>query len=131
MEALQYNGLTLAYIGDVIYELRIRNFVLTLGLTKVNDLHLKAVHFTKGKSQSKVMHYLLDNNLLNELEIDMFKRGRNSNVGKVRKNITRSEYLEGTGFESLLGFLYLSKKNERLNEIIDIAIKLLSTDLEV
>ena len=59
MDPIQYNGLTLAYIGDAIYELRIRDFVLSQGLTKVNDLHLKAVNYTRGQAQSKVMHYML------------------------------------------------------------------------
>jgi ribonuclease-3 family protein len=126
MDPMQYNGLTLAYIGDAIYELRIRDYVLSQGLTKVNDLHLHAVAFTRGQAQSRVMHYMLDNNMLSNVEIDMFKRGRNSSVAKVRKNISRSDYLEGTGFESLLGYLYLTKNYERLDQIINLAIELLS-----
>ena len=126
MDALQYNGLALAYIGDAVYELRIRNFVLSKGYTKVNDLNKAATEYTKGEAQAKVMRYLIDNNMLSELEIDMFKRGRNSYVKKIRKNISRADYLEGTGFESLIGYLYLSSNFERMNEIIDIAIKLLS-----
>ncbi len=119
MDALQYNGLTLAYIGDAVYELRIRNYLLSKNLTKVNELHKKAIMYTQGKSQSYAMHYFLDNNLLSEEEIAMFKRGRNSSVAKIRKNISRADYLEGTGFESLIGFLYLSNKLDRMNEIID------------
>jgi ribonuclease-3 family protein len=126
MDALQYNGLALAYIGDAIYELRIRNFVLSKGYTKVNDLNKAATEYTKGEAQAKVMRYLIDNNMLSELEIDMFKRGRNSSVAKVRKNISRSDYLEGTGFESLLGYLYLTKNYERLDQIINLAIEILS-----
>ncbi len=119
MDALQYNGLTLAYIGDAVYELRIRNYLLSKNLTKVNELHKKAIMYTQGKSQSYAMHYFLDNNLLSEEEIAMFKRGRNSSVAKIRKNISRADYLEGTGFESLIGYLYLSNKVDRMNEIID------------
>ncbi|MCR5786558.1 MAG: hypothetical protein K6G28_02495 [Acholeplasmatales bacterium] len=125
MDAMQYNGLTLAYIGDCIYELRVRNYVLSLGLTKVNDLHRKSVEFTRGQAQSYVMHYMIDNNMLSELEYDMFKRGRNSSIAKVRKNISRSDYLEGTGFESLIGYLYLSGNISRMDEIIDLAINLI------
>lgn len=126
MDAIQYNGLTLAYIGDACYEVRIRNYVLSLGLTKVNDLHKHATKYTSGKSQSYVMHHLIDNNLLSDVEIDMFKRGRNSSVAKIRKNISRSEYLEGTGFESLIGYLYLSNQIERMNELIDLSIDLIN-----
>jgi ribonuclease-3 family protein len=130
MDAMQYNGLTLAYIGDCIYELRIRNYVLSLGLTKVNDLHKEAIKFTKGQAQSYVMHHMIDNNMLSELEYDMFKRGRNSSVAKVRKNISRSDYLEGTGFESLIGYLYLTGNITRMDEIIDLAINLIKNKKE-
>ncbi len=126
MDAIQYNGLTLAYIGDAVYELRIRNYLLSQNLTKVNELHKKAICYTQGKSQSYAMHYFLDNNLLTDEEISMFKRGRNSNVGKIRKNISRADYLEGTGFESLIGYLYLSNKMDRMNEIIDKTIDIIN-----
>lgn len=126
MDAIQYNGLTLAYIGDAVYELRIRNYLLSQNLTKVNELHKKAINYTQGKSQSYAMHYFLDNNLLTDEEISMFKRGRNSSVAKIRKNITRADYLEGTGFESLIGYLYLSNKIDRMNEIIDKTIDIIN-----
>lgn len=126
MDAIQYNGLTLAYIGDAVYELRIRNYLLSQNLTKVNELHKKAICYTQGKSQSYAMHYFLDNNLLTDEEVSMFKRGRNSNVGKIRKNISRADYLEGTGFESLIGYLYLSNKMDRMNEIIDKTIEIIN-----
>ncbi len=126
MDAIQYNGLTLAYIGDAVYELRIRNYLLSQNLTKVNELHKKAICYTQGKSQSYAMHYFLDNNLLTDEEVSMFKRGRNSNVGKIRKNISRADYLEGTGFESLIGYLYLSNKMDRMNEIIDKTIDIIN-----
>ena len=108
MTPMQYNGLALAYIGDAIYELRIRNYVLSLGLTKVNDMNKKAVEFTKGEAQAQVMRHMIENNMLSDEEMDMFKRGRNSSVKKIRKNISRADYLEGTGFESLVGYLYLT-----------------------
>lgn len=69
-----YNGLTLAYIGDAIYELRIRNYVLSLGLTKVNDLNKKATFYTCGHGQSIAMHKLIDINFLTDEEISFFKK---------------------------------------------------------
>lgn len=126
MDAIQYNGLTLAYMGDAIYELRIRSYLLKTGLTKVNELHKTAIKYTQGKSQSFAMHYFLDNNMLTEEEIQMFKRGRNSSVAKIRKNISRADYLEGTGFESLVGFLYLSGNLERMDELINSAIDVIN-----
>lgn len=126
MDPKLYNGLTLAYIGDSIYELRIRNYVLSLGLTKVNDLNKKATMYTCGQSQSMAMHKLLEMEYLNEEEISFFKKGRNSSVKKIRKNITRSDYLEGTGFESLIGYLYLSNNISRMDEIITKTIEILN-----
>jgi ribonuclease III family protein len=130
MEASQYNGLTLAYIGDAIYELRVRSYLLTCGLTKVNELHKKAINYTAGAKQSYAMHYFIDNNLLSEEEISYFKRGRNSSVAHIRKNITRSDYLEGTGFESLIGYLYLSNQIDRMDEIINKTIEVINNKKE-
>ena len=128
MDPKLYNGLTLAYIGDSIYELRIRSYVLSLGLTKVNDLNKKATFYTCGQGQSKAMHKLLEINFLTEEEISFFKKGRNSSVKKIRKNITRSDYLEGTGFESLIGYLYLSDNLKRMDEIITKTIEILNEE---
>jgi ribonuclease-3 family protein len=119
MDAFQYNGLALAYIGDAIYELKVRCRLLEEGLTKVNDLHTKAVKYTKGEAQAKVMRNMIENNMLSEIELDMFKRGRNSGASTTRKHISRSDYQEGTGFESLIGYLYLEGLNERIDEIVD------------
>ena len=123
MDAKLYNGLTLAYIGDGAYELYIRNHLLNLGYTKVNDLHKYAIKYTSGEAQASVIRYFKEKNLLSEEELQYYKRGRNSNVLKVRKNIERIDYLEGTGFESLIGYLYLSKQIDRMNELFDEAIK--------
>lgn len=123
MDAKLYNGLTLAYIGDGAYELYIRNHLLHLGYTKVNDLHKHAIKYTSGEAQASVIRYLKKINLLTDEEMQYYKRGRNSNVLKVRKNIDRIDYLEGTGFEALIGYLYLSNQIERMNQIFDEAIK--------
>lgn len=126
MDAYQYAGLTLAYIGDAIYEVKIREYVLSLGYTKVNDLHKHVINYTKGESQAKVMRFMLENNMLSDLEIDIFKRGRNSSVSTQRKHISRADYLEGTGFEALIGYHYLNGNIKRIDEIVDICIKQLS-----
>lgn len=123
MDAKLYNGLTLAYIGDSAYELYIRKYLLKLGYTKVNDLHKHAIKYTSGEAQASVIRYFKEKNLLSDEELQYYKRGRNSNVLKVRKNIDRIDYLEGTGFEALVGYLYLSGYYDRMNEIFDEAIK--------
>ncbi len=116
-----YSGLSLAYIGDAIYELKVRESLLEKGLTKVNDLHKKAINYTKGESQAKVIRKLIDGNILTEEEISIYKRGRNSHVKLTRKNISLADYLDATGFEALLGYLYLSEQIQRLNEIIKLS----------
>jgi ribonuclease-3 family protein len=114
------NGLTLAYIGDSYYELSIRTYLVNHKLTKVNDLHKEAIKYTSGIAQAKIMNYLICVNLLTEDEIDLFKRGRNVS-GNGRKNIDAKTYHLATGFEALIGSLYLNDKT-RADEIIQISI---------
>lgn len=123
IDARQMNGLSLAYIGDSIFESYIRKYALGLGYQKVQDLHKIVVKFTSGEAQASVVEYLLSNNLLNEEEIVFYKRGRNSHIKSSRKNISLQSYLQATGFEALIGYLYLSNQIERLEEIINIVLK--------
>lgn len=117
------NGLSLAYIGDSVYEVYIRKYVLSKGFTKVNTLHKKVVNYTSGLAQSNIIHYLMENNLLTEDELQIFKRGRNSHINTSRKNLDLQDYLDATGFESLIGYLYLNNNIERLEELIKISIQ--------
>ena len=114
---LQYSGLTLAYIGDAIYEVYIREYLINKGLTKVDDLHHQAIRYTSGVNQAKFIDYLMPN--LSEEEIEFYKRGRNAKTGRKPKNCDLGDYHKSTGFESLIGYLYLEKKMDRLNEIIN------------
>ena len=123
MDLMQSNGLTLAYIGDAVYELYIREYVVNQGYTKVNKLHKEVIKYTSGNAQARFMHYFLENNILTDEEITYFKRGRNSHVNSSRKNMELKDYLDATGFEALIGYLYLSNNLERLNELITISIE--------
>ncbi|PKK86276.1 MAG: Mini-ribonuclease 3 [Tenericutes bacterium HGW-Tenericutes-8] len=123
MEAHLLNGVALAYLGDVYYELNIRKYLLNLGITKVNDLHKKAIKYTSGVAQAKVIQQLLENNLLNEDEINYFKKGRNAS-GPGRKNIDMVLYHQSTGFEAMMGYLYLTNQ-KRADEIILLAIDII------
>ena len=124
MTANSYNGLSLAYIGDAIFELYIRKYVLSLGYTKVNDLHKQVIKYTSGEGQSYFIHKFLELNILNDDEMMIFKRGRNSHVNSSRKNLELKDYLDATGFEALMGFLYLDDKTERLEKLINLCIRL-------
>ena len=123
MDAKTLNGLTLAYIGDSVFETYVRCHMINLGYTKVNALHKHVIKYTSGGAQAQIIHNLINDNLLTEEEISIYKRGRNSSVNTSRKNISLAEYLDATGFESLIGFLYLSGNIARLEEVISIILK--------
>lgn len=124
MKALGYNGLALAYVGDSYYELKIREYLLEKGYSIVNDLHKMAIKYTSGEAQAKFMDYFLENNILSEEEISIFKKGRNSNSNGKRKNISLATYMKATGFEAVIGYLYLENRIDRLNEILGIIFEI-------
>ncbi|MCD4826713.1 MAG: ribonuclease III [Acholeplasmataceae bacterium] len=119
------NGLTLAYIGDAYYELCIRRYLLDKKITSVNQLHKTAIKFTQGESQSKIVMAFIESNELTEDEVSLYKRGRNAS-GPGRKNTDAKTYHQATGFESLIGGLYLEDQT-RCNQLIDKAIKLIES----
>lgn len=124
-----YNGESLAYLGDAIYELKIRQYILNSGYQDVNRLHKYAVKFTSGEAQAKIMEYFLANNILSEEEINYYKRGRNSHHSKNRRSINVVSYKMATGFEALIGYLYLSEAHDRLDELMSLIIKIVEEGL--
>ena len=119
----EINILALAYLGDAVYELKIRELLLSKGNYKVNKLQNMAMDFVTAKKQCKFINYLLDNNLLNDEERDYVKRGRNANTYSHPKNTDIVTYKCATGFECLFGYLYIEKKELRINEIINIILE--------
>lgn len=111
--------LTLAFIGDSVYELYVRTRICKIGSMPANKLHRMATLFVKASAQAKSMKAIIER--LNEDETAVFRRGRNSKSPTVPKNAVLSEYKIATGFEALIGFLYLKGENERLIEIMDAA----------
>ena len=124
-----YNGESLAYIGDAIYEVKIREYLLQKGYQDVNKLHKYAVKFTSGENQAKIVEYLIEQNILTEEEITYFKRGRNSSHSKNRRSISVISYKKATGFEAMIGFLHLSDQQERLSFLLDYIIKIVEEGL--
>ena len=122
MDYKQLNGLTLAYLGDAVFELHIREYLINKGYTKVNTLNKRCIDFTSGKNQAYFIYKMINDKILTDDEYEIYKRGRNSHVGSVRKNIDIETYLSATGFEALIGYLYIYDK-ERLDYIIDLIIK--------
>lgn len=117
-EAHLYNGLALAYIGDAVYEIYVRKHLLDQGGTKSHLLHKQATNYVSAKAQAKILNSLLSRGILTEQELDMVKRGRNAKINTVPKHTDVHVYRLSTGFESLIGYLYLSRQIERMEELI-------------
>lgn len=122
MNINQINILVLAYLGDSIYEVKIREYLIGLGINKVNKLQTMALDYVTAKKQSIFINYFLLNNLLSEDEIDIIKRGRNAKVYSHPKNTDILTYKWATSLECLFGYLHLLKKEERINELIGIIV---------
>lgn len=122
MNINQINILSLAYLGDSVYELEIRNYLINTGIQKVNNLQTKSLNYVSAKNQCKYINYLLDNNYLNENEIDIVKRGRNAKVYSHPKNTDIVTYKWATALECLFGYNYILNNNERIKELINLII---------
>lgn len=116
-EARMLNPLQLALIGDGVYEIFIRNYILSenVGLS-AHKIHMKAIQYVKAKAQSDIINALESE--LTEDELYIFKRGRNAKSATVPKNADVRDYRNATGFEALVGYLYLSGQEERLNNFL-------------
>ncbi|MDU4884813.1 MAG: ribonuclease III domain-containing protein [Clostridium celatum] len=122
-EARLLNPLQLALIGDGVYELFIRNSILSKNLElSAHKMHVKAIGYVKAKSQSSIMHEIEDK--LTENESYIFKRGRNAKSATVPKNADVRDYRMATGFEALVGYLYLIGDTERLEFIFNTALSI-------
>ncbi len=112
---------TLAFIGDAVYNVYIRLYLASNNNLKTGKLHNKSIKYVSAKGQSKIIDKIID--ILTEEEINIYKRGRNTNINTISKNVDIIEYKKATGFEALIGYLYLTKNNDRLNFLIDLCIK--------
>ena len=113
------NVITLAYIGDAVYEVYVREYLIKTGIAKVEELQKESVKYVSAKSQCKILSYLMDNNLLTEIELDVVRRGRNYKRTSHPKNTDIITYKMSSGFEAMIGYLYLNNDKDRLNEIIN------------
>lgn len=113
-----YSSLSLAYIGDSIYESYIRTRLLENGDRRVKELHRAAKGYVSAKAQCEIVHNIME--FLTEEETAIFKRGRNTKVNTKAKNAGMAEYHNATGLEALVGYLYLDKNEKRLREILDL-----------
>lgn len=122
-EYTQLNGLALAYVGDAIYEIYIRDYLVEQGQTKPNTLHRMATHYVSAKAQAFLLQAMQTADLLTETEQRIYKRGRNAKSHTSAKNADVTTYRIATGFEALMGYLHLTKQTERLEELIQWCIE--------
>ena len=122
-----YSPLTLAYIGDDIFDVIVRSILVNKGNTAVNKLHSRASSIVKAGTQAQIIKAIMDE--LTEDEADIYRRGRNSKPHTKAKNATTIEYLDATGFEAVMGYLYLKGDMDRACELINLGIERVSLDI--
>ena len=111
-----YSGLELAYIGDSVFDIIVRTILVNKKATAVNKLHTTASSIVNARCQAAMMQAILD--MLSDEEMSVYRRGRNSKPHTKAKNASIGEYMEATGFEALLGFLYLKDDMSRIFELV-------------
>ena len=121
-EATEFSPLVLAYIGDAVYELIVRSILVSMGNRPVNKLDRDATSLVKAGAQSEIVKLISDK--LSEEEYTVFKRGRNSSPHTMAKNASMTDYKYATGFEALIGFLYLDNRCDRALELVKLGIDL-------
>ena len=115
------SALSLAFVGDAVYELLIRQYILSKGDARVKTLHNDCVKLVNADFQARCMDELLP--LLTEDENAVFRRGRNAHAGHIPKNKSEAIYHRSTGFEALIGYTYLKKDYERLNFFFSLILR--------
>lgn len=123
MDTRNINVITLAYMGDAVYEVYIRKSLIDKNIALVDDLQKVAINYVSAKSQSKILNLLTDKGVLTLEEMDVVKRGRNYKRASHPKNTDILTYKNSTGFEALIGYLYLNNNKERLDNIMKIVLE--------
>ncbi|MBE5922225.1 MAG: ribonuclease III [Lachnospiraceae bacterium] len=116
VDPLSYSPLTLAYIGDSIYEVVIRTYVIGNGNRPPHKLHKESSQLVKAATQRQMIMGMLEE--LTSEEASVYRRGRNAQSGTIAKNATVSDYRKASGFEALIGWLYITGQTERMLELI-------------
>lgn len=116
----EVSPLILAYIGDAYYEVVVRTIEISKGNRQVNKLHRASTKLVNAATQARLAETLLDK--LTDEEVSIYKRGRNAKANTSAKNASIGDYRKATGFEALIGYLYLSKREDRIMEIISVGL---------
>lgn len=123
-ELARISPLTLAYLGDTVYESYIREYLIRKNIyLKINDLHKSAIKYVSAHAQSKAIKGLED--ILTEEESNIFKRGRNHKKNTAAKNASIIDYRHATGFEAVIGYIYLKGDIKRLDQLVEMSIDII------
>lgn len=122
MDAGLHNGTTLAFIGDAVMGLKVREHLIDKGIFRPAELQRLSSHWVSAKAQALMLDELMKNEFFSEVELNIVKRGRNSNIGTKAKNTDIRTYRASTALEAVWGYLYLNKEFDRL-EVLWEAIK--------
>lgn len=117
MEIVPYNGTTLAFIGDAVMTLRVREYLVKAGYQKPNDLQKMTAHYVSAKAQAVYLNKLIEKGFFDDEELDIIHRGRNAQTKTIAKNADMLTYRMSTGFEAIIGYYYLSGKCGKLEKI--------------
>ena len=121
-KAKEMKSLTLAYMGDAVYEKFIREYLINQGKVKVQELHSLAIQYVRADAQANALKAWLAQGILTAEEERIAKRGRNAKSGSVPKSTSVQTYRYSTAFEALIGYLYLDGQTERLEKLLALAI---------
>lgn len=121
-DVMQMSPLVWAYMGDAVYEAYIREYVIKQGMCKNGLLHKKSIKYVSANGQVKILKNIEE--YLTEEELDIVRRGRNANPHSHAKNADIVDYKYATGFEALIGYLYLINEKERLDKILSKCVEL-------
>jgi len=121
-----YSPLSLAYIGDAVYDLVIRSYVVSKGNSQNGKMHKRTVKYVSAVSQAKIVDRIMD--ILSDEEKSVYRRGKNAQPHSMAKNASQKEYLKATGFEALIGYLFLKEDEDRVFELIKTGIKIIEEE---
>jgi len=121
VDIIDYSPLTLAYIGDAVYEVVIRTMIVASGNAGVNKLHKRSSNLVKAPTQAAMILAIMEH--LSDQEVRLYKRGRNAKSYTIAKNASMKEYHMATGFETLMGYLYITNQGDRMMELIKMGLE--------
>ena len=120
-DRLAISALGMAHLGDGVYELMVRSWLILQGYAKKNNLHREPVSRVRASYQAQALKRI--EGMLTPEEVAVAHRGRNAHVGNIPKNASRSEYSHATALEALFGYLYLNGQRDRLNELFEVIME--------